>query len=655
MYERHREQIKASQTMKRHFITFVLTAAAAFLCLACSKDPAYKPGSGSGEGGGDKPTTVTKPDYSGLTAANHPRIILTKEAEASIKAKIESGSDENITLLNKLIINYANTVLGQRDLEYKKVGKRLLDVSTEAANRIIACSYAYRMTGDEKYLTKAEKDINTVCDFSDWNSPTHFLDGAEMAHGVGIGYDWMYSDLSPETRNKAEKAIKNYAFYCALNGKWNLNFYTTASNWNQVCNGGLVIAALAIYETCKTDAQKIIDKALESNAKVMETIYNPDGNYPEGYGYWGYGTAFECIMLSGMESCTGSDNGLSDVAGFKKTGQWIMFMEGMNKKVFNYSDCAPTSVAMPPLWYLAWKFNDPSLVYIESSKIKNGLYSSSGAYKYYPMAIVYADKLGTGKVSAPTGHVWSGNGINPVALAHGDWTFSDSDKFLGVKAGRADYSHGHLDVGSFVYDALGVRWSADLGLQSYSSIENVIAGMGGNFGDYGQNSMRWDVFRYNNFNHSTLTINNARHRVAGRASITQVIDEKASWGCRMDLSDILSDQCDKAYRTVTIENDKDLVVVDEVTAKYNLQAKVRWTMVTTGQPTLEKDRIVLKNGGKTMYLTVKSSGPEVTLKTWSTKGKDYDADNSGYYEVGFEANVTVNKTATFTTTLSPAS
>lgn len=643
--------------MKRYLKTLALMVSAAIVCLACSKEPeTYKPGGGSKPGGGgtDKPST-SKPDYSKLTASNHPRVILTKDAEASIKAKIESGSDENVTMLHKLMIDYANSVLNKRDLTYQKVGKRLLDVSVEAANRIIACSYAYRMTGDGKYLTKAEKDINTVCDFKDWNAPTHFLDGAEMAHGVGIGYDWLYNELSKETRNKAEKAIQNYAFYCALNSKWNLNFYTTASNWNQVCNGGLVTAAVAVYEACKTDAQKIIDKAIESNAKVMETIYNPDGNYPEGYGYWGYGTAFECIMLSALETCTGSNSGLSEIAGFKKTGKWIMFMEGMNKKAFNYSDCAPSSVAFAPLWYLAWKFNDPSLVYIENLKLKDGRYNSTGAYKYYPMAIVYADKLNAGKVQAPSDHVWSGNGINPVALVHGDWSFSDSDKFLGVKAGRANYSHGHMDVGSFVYDAMGVRWSADLGLQSYSTIENVIAGMGGNFSDFGQNSLRWDVFRYNNFNHSTLTINNAKHKASAEAKITKVIDDETSKGCKVDMSDILSDQCDKAYRTVTIENNKDLVVVDEISAKYNLQAKVRWTMVTTGQPTVEKDRIVLKNGGKTMYLKVSSSGPEVTLKTWSTKGKDYDADNSGYYEVGFEANVTVNKTATFTTTLTPES
>ena len=342
--------------------------AAACVLSGCADDRMiYKPGSGSGNGGngggGEQPSGPG--DYSKLTAANHPRIIMSEDDVTAIKAKLAAGSDANLKKLHECIMAYADKALTAKDLVYEVTGKRLLSVSTEAANRIISCSYAYRLTGEDKYLEKAEKDMQTVCAFKDWNSATHFLDGAEMAHGVGIGYDWLYGRLSDATKKSAEKAIRDYAFYCALNGKWNLNFYTSATNWNQVCNGGLVVAALAVYETCQDDARSIIDKAIESNASVMPEMYNPDGNYPEGYGYWGYGTAFECIMLAAMESCTGTDNGLSAVDGFKKTGKWILFMEGMNKMAFNYCDCAPSSIAFPPLWYLAHKFNDQSLLYGE--------------------------------------------------------------------------------------------------------------------------------------------------------------------------------------------------------------------------------------------------------------------------------------------------
>ncbi|WP_417015785.1 DUF4962 domain-containing protein [Alistipes sp.] len=636
----------------------------ALLCVlgSCSDDKTtYKPGSGGteqGDGGDDGPNqggSSGPGDYSNLTASNHPRVIMTEADVAAIRAKLDAGTDANLKALHDCIITYANETLTAYDLVYKIEGKRLLDVSTEAANRIISCSYAYRLTGEDRYLKQAIKDMKTVCAFKDWNSATHFLDGAEMAHGVGIGYDWLYNELDDATKKSAEKAIQDYAFYCALNGKWNLNFYKSATNWNQVCNGGLVVAAMAIYETCPDEAQLIIDKAIESNATVMPEMYNPDGNYPEGYGYWGYGTAFQCIMLAAMESCTGTDNGLASEPGFKKTGKWILFMEGMNKEAFNYCDSAPSSVACPPLWYLAYKFNDPSLLYCELMKLEDGRYTASDELKYLPTAVVYASKFDLNSVPAPSDKLWSGNGINPVVLVHSDWSFSNTDKFLGIKAGRANYSHGHMDVGSFVYDAYGTRWSADLGLQSYGTIENVtLPGYSGGFGSYDQGAFRWAVFRYNNYNHSTITVNDALHKASGRAEITSVINSETSRGAVIDMTDILDDECEKATRTITLDNDTDLVVKDEIKAYYNKAAKVRWTMVTKALPVVESNRIILQGTNKNLYLTVTSkNGSKITLKTWSTIGESYDASNAGYYEAGFEAHVTSGQSDTFTVKVSP--
>lgn len=627
------------------------------LAVGCTKnEKTWSPADGKGSGGDDsgkKEETVA--DYSKLTAANHPRVIFTKDSEASVKLKVGAGSDKNITQLHNLLIAKANEAVGKADLVYKIEGKRLLAVSTAAAERIIPCAYAYRMTGEAKYLQQAENDINTVCAFKDWNASQHFLDTGEMAHAVGIGYDWLYKDLKEATKTAAVKAIQDFAFDYALNkNPW---FYSSVSNWNQVCNGGLVVAALSIYENCPETARAIVDKAVSTNAPVMEEIYNPDGNYPEGYGYWGYGTAFECIMLSAMESCTGSDNGLASCEGFRKTGKWIMFMEGMNRLAFNYCDSAASSISMPALWYLAYKFNDPSMLYAESVKLTDGRYKSDG-YKYFPMAIVYADKVSTGSITAPSDHLWVGHGISPVGIVRGDWSFGESDKFLGIKAGRCNFSHGHMDVGSFVYDAYGVRWSADLGLQSYGTIENYNYDKskypGGAFGSYAQDAFRWGVFRYNNYNHSTITVNDALHLVTGRADIDETIDGDGRRGFRCDLTSIVSDQCKAAERTVCIVDDRDLEVTDVIEAKYNLQAQLRWTMVTKAQPTVEEGRIVLRSGDKTMYLTVTAEkGTKVEYKTWTTKGEVWDADNSGYYEAGFTAKVTSGKTETFTTRLSP--
>ena len=206
----------------------------------------------------------------------------------------------------------------------------------------------------------------------------------------------------------------------------------------------------------------------------MQEIYGTDGNYPEGYGYWGYGTDYECLMLSAMESALKSDFSLSTNEGFRKTGKYIMYMEGTTDRCFNYSDCASTLIPFPALWYLADKFDDTSLLHNEIRKLDSGLYSSYSSKKYYILCVVHGSRFDLGDIPAPQEHVYKGDGINPVCLVRTDWTFSDTDKMLGIKAGRADYSHGHMDVGSFVYDAYGMRVSADLGLQSYSSSSRTI-------------------------------------------------------------------------------------------------------------------------------------------------------------------------------------
>ena len=39
--------------------------------------------------------------------------------------------------------------------------------------------------------------------------------------------------------------------------------------------------------------------------------------------------------------------------------------------------------------------------------------------------------------------------------------------YAGIKMGGAAWSHGHADVGSFVFDLGGIRWAEDLGLRNY--------------------------------------------------------------------------------------------------------------------------------------------------------------------------------------------
>ena len=170
-----------------------------------------------------------------------------------------------------------------------------------------------------------------------------------MALAVAIGLDWLYNDLQPETRKMAQTALENYAFKTATDPTYSKQFIETTTNWNQVCNGGLLAAALVTYEKDKSRAVEIIEQSFNSNNTKGMTTYGTDGNYPEGYMYWGYGTTYQVILIAALEKVFNTDNGLSQTsAGFLKTAEYMLFMAGTTGKCFNYSDCTEPEEPKPP-------------------------------------------------------------------------------------------------------------------------------------------------------------------------------------------------------------------------------------------------------------------------------------------------------------------
>ncbi|MBR1870189.1 MAG: heparinase II/III family protein [Bacteroidales bacterium] len=593
------------------------------------------------------------PDYNRLKASRHPRITLTDNDVRVIKKKLKSGEDPVLSKLHEIIVKAADKYLDAAPLEHKLIGPRLLDTSHAANQQIVTLAYAWRLTGDRRYGEKAVSVMETVCAFPDWN-PSHFLDVGEMAHGVGTGYDWLYPILTREQRKRFAEALDMHAFKPALQKEKGYSwFYESASNWNQVCNGGLVVAALACYENCPSDARAIIENAAESNYRMAERLYNPDGNYPEGYAYCIWGSNYESMMLSAMESCLGHDFGINGIPGWKKSPQWLQFMECLNWRCFNYSDCGPSSLAMPMMWYHAFKSGDQSLLFMEIKKLERGMYTDTGIDKYLPFIVTFASRFNLGATPPPSAHLWVGEGINPVALVHGDWSFGESDVMMGLKGGRCNFSHAHMDSGSFVFDADGVNWSVDPGLQDYNSQARAIQKAGRTAGDpYGQDSMRWEFLRNGNFGHSTLSINGALHRSGAFAPITDSFDTPERRGATVNLSETLSDECASAIRTVSVENGRDLAVTDVIQAREDRGALVRWTMITTARPSLEDGCIVLRAKGKTRRLRSTGAGCiNLTYTVWDLSGSEIDTPVRGYYRCGFEALVPRGKKCTFTTTL----
>ena len=160
------------------------------------------------------------------------------------------------------------------------------------------------MTGQQKYVDRAEKEMLAIAAFSDWN-PSHFLDVAEMTMGMAIGYDWLYDQLPASSRATIREAILKKGLEPSFETRYNNNWLRAEHNWNQVCNAGMTYGAMALYEDHPELARQIINRALRSIVLPMKD-YGPDGAYPEGYGYWGYGTSFNVMFISAVEKLFGS-------------------------------------------------------------------------------------------------------------------------------------------------------------------------------------------------------------------------------------------------------------------------------------------------------------------------------------------------------------
>lgn len=567
---------------------------------------------------------------------SHPRLLFLKNAENSLHQQLER--DHFRRNLHQAILAESEALLSVPPVERIQIGRRLLDKSRECLRRVFLLAYSYRMTGDERFLKRTEKELVAVSEFSDWN-PSHFLDVAEMTMAVAIGYDWLYDHLSQDTKQKIRTAILEKGIRPSYDRRYN-NFLRVENNWNQVCNAGMTFGALAIAEDEPELASQTIHRALETTPKSMFP-YAPDGAYPEGYGYWGYGTSFNVLLINALEVALGTDYGLSSIPGFLKTGGFLQNMIGPMGLVHNWGDSGLKAGLNPALLWFASKTGDASMLWNQTPYLE-GDQAANVRNRIIPTALFWGTDINLSQLKRPEKLIWYGQGDSPVALMRSSWTDPNAI-FVGFKAGAANVNHAHMDVGSFVLDALGERWAMDFGAQSYHSLESRGIQLWGRQ----QNSQRWQIFRYNNRVHNTLTIDDSLHRVAGYAKIDAVAETPEFLAAVSDLSKVFEGQAQAVKRGIALANQKEVWVRDEVTAP-GKAIQLRWTMLTEAQVKLLDDKTVeLSKNGKKMYLIFQSEG-SIKLKTWSTDPpNDYDAPNPGTTLVGFEAKVPAGKTQAF--------
>ena len=574
-------------------------------------------------------------------APPHPRLLMSEQQLAAVKAKIQS--QPALDGFYQALLRKADAIIKQEPVTRVKTGRRLLGVSRLCLDRVLALGMAYRLSDKRAYLKRAETEMLAAAAFTDWN-PSHFLDVAEMTAALALGYDWLYPDLPASSRREIKQAILDKGLHPSFKVTHWVNGH---NNWNQVCNGGITLGALALMEDEPELALRIVHRAVNGVQAVMAQ-YEPDGAYPEGPGYWVYGTSYNCLLLAALDSVLGTDFGLAQAPGFSRSAAYYLNVTGPAGLYFNYPDSGSRDGFICTVFWFAQKYNQPYLAWTQHQLWQRALQQKPGDLlidRLSPLTLLWA----TDKPAVPEHLSWMGRGSNGVAMFRTSW-IDPNAVYLAIKGGSPGVSHGHMDVGSFVVDADGLRWAGDLGPESYDKIES----RGMNLWGQAQDAERWTIFRYNNTSHNTLVVNDQHQRVKGQAPIIRYSALKEFPHTVFDLSAVYEGQLAQALRGAALLPTGQIVIQDELTAPDH-PTSVRWAMVTSAEVELRSDRTaLLKQKGKTLGLAVVGD-IEMRWTTFSTEPKDdYDASNPGTRMVGFAFELTPGRIVRYAVTLSPS-
>lgn len=568
---------------------------------------------------------------------SHPRLFLRAGEEQALLANIQK--DSIWSQMHRAIIAEAEEMCGLPLLERKITGIRMHAISCEELRRVLFLSYAYRMTGRKEFAERAEKDMLNVCNFKDWN-PSHFLDVSEMGVALSIGYDWLYYYLSPQSRATILKALQEKALIPGITGgegnpAHNLRWLELPNNWNQVCNGGLTVAAIATYTENKELSDSIINRSCEKILIPMEAEYAPVGCFPEGFGYWAFGTQFNILFVDAMQKFFGPERveKFKQMPGFIESGNYSQFLITPSLRTFGYSDNS-TRIYLEPavMWFNTVK-SDPAMYYMQKRlfyKFKESAsYVKTIKNRLIPFMLIWGAGTGDEPVVAldnpeyPQKNFYLGVGKNDICVMRSGW--NEDDVYLGFKAGRVRSPHGHMDVGSFYYEVDSVRWSLDLGSDNYGRVEKG----GVKLFDMSQHSQRWEVLtKYNNFAHSTTFPEGVYQRTKPTCKVS---GDPEKMSASTSFASLYPKSLDSLVRTVTLVDRS--VVVEDFVIGGNSDVKMVWNMTTEGCTLKRKGRnLILANpDGKVLKMKVETSTSFDAELVPAKRKHDFEDENEGIY------------------------
>ena len=414
----------------------------------------------SEEGENYIPEAVTEEafyDYAAdLRARNtvHPRLLIDGKYLEELK---------NGLLTSDLYINNSFSQVKSNVDKYIARGGNLV-INTTSTSYLAEAALVYNITGEEKY---AEWIWNNVMEFTvnadTWHPPQGtYLVVAEMLRGMCFCYDWMYNHWTDAQRRIVRNAIMHFGVDYMMS---NLRCYaswagTHANNLTQAMMSAMGLAGIVLFDDSAYDeiVNEIINRVMVAFRYTLPKTVDATGAYREGLSYWNYGLGnflpFVCAMWENVDSTE-----LMETPGMDKTGMFPIGLTGP-MGYYNFGDAGiAMAVFNGSFFFLSRYFDNPAYGAYQMMNTRGGgdflslaMYRPDERYedfnKYMPTSMYFP-------------------GANEVMAVRRSWTDKNAT-FLGLKAGHnTSGSHVQFDIGSYIFDMMGVRWAVELSSDNY--------------------------------------------------------------------------------------------------------------------------------------------------------------------------------------------
>ncbi len=516
----------------------------------------------------------------------HPRLMLDAAALGSIRKSV--AGDPVAARIHTRILANADLALKQSPPKHRlRDGRRLLYVSSEVLQRVTTLAYAFHMTGRKDYVERAWADLDAAAGFKDWN-PAHFLDTAVMTCALAIGLDWLWHQWTPEQRTRLREAIVKLGLEPAMEVyQADRGWHRVDYNWNQICNAGIAMGALAVAEDEPRLAREIVARAIASIPRAMEA-YAPDGAGKEGVGYWAFGSQYNIMLLASLDSALGKDFGLAGIDGFRQSGAYQIYLSGAGRMSFDFGDCNHYALSTPQHFWMGRRYGIPAY----SSFRYNALRERSDG-GVWDLLWFDADVAKNPSAQLPLDRHFAGA---EVASMRDSWV--DSHGFtVALQGGSNRWTHRHYDLGSFILEADGVRWIIDSGKERETYQRHV------------NRQNREDFYRVRAEGHNTLVIDPDKgpgQEPDGLAAFTSFESRPDTAKAVLNLTPAFRDQARRIERTFELFRGKSFVVTDDITCRKASDIHSFFHTAAEVELSPDKRQATLRQAGKSLVANLLS-------------------------------------------------